>query len=217
MTQNNTAAARGTLTHRSGASRKLLARKAAGLPPAASGEALEDVFPAAGAVRPEHTADADNCAEPATADVSPAAATLPTLAPEPTTAPAGPPSEPIGPEEHGAPPPAPTWSSEDEAALNGLLARRKAAGYQRRGRDVGGQLVRVGDIAPNPGTVVANVVALVAERGTITRGELLDVMAAAPFAQAKARPQDRAWSTGYVAGAIRDGFLAIADAAEAAR
>ena len=96
-----------------------------------------------------------------------------------------------------------------------MHARRRAAGYQRRGRDVSGELLRVGAIAPNPNTVVAVIVGLVAERGTVTRGDLVAAMAAATFPHPKARPGDRAWCAGYVAGAKRDGFLAAAASAAA--
>lgn len=115
-------------------------------------------------------------------------------------------------------PPAPTtpaqpaeWSAEDEKLFNALAARRKAARGGRRGRDVGGQVIRPGDIAPNPGTVVATIVALVAELGTVTRAALVTAMGKAAFAHPKARPQDAAWCQGYIAGALRDGFLALAD------
>ena len=57
------------------------------------------------------------------------------------------------------------WSAEDESAFQTLAARRKAAGYQRRGRDVSDQTITLGAVAPNPGTVVAVLVGLVTERG----------------------------------------------------
>src|SRR5690606_37450391 len=108
--------------------------------------------------------------------------------------------------------PAPAlWSSEDEAALQGLLARRKAAGYKRRGKDLSTQALKPGAIKPNPDTTVATVVALVADRGQVSRGELLGLMAAASFPHPKARPQDSGWCQGYVAGAIRSGFLTVSD------
>lgn len=229
MTQTNTAA-RGTLSTRSGASRKLLSRKAAALATATTGaNALEDAFPAAEqygppapvlvlADLPASDAAPATIAEPAKGE--PAADQdnpPPTDVTEPVSAPSG----QLEPEQNPARATAPAWSSEDEAALQTLLARRKAAGFQRRGRDVGGQVLRVGDIAPNDGTVVAAIVALVAERGTVTRSALLDAMAGATFPHAKAKPQDRGWSNGYIAGAVRDGFLALAcepvDAAEVAR
>jgi hypothetical protein len=101
----------------------------------------------------------------------------------------------------------PIWSDEDESALQALLTRRKAAGYQRRGRDVGGQLITVGTITPNPKTVVAVIVAIVAEHGSIERAKLLEAMATAIFPYAKAQPTDKSWCQGYVAGAVRNGFL----------
>jgi len=102
------------------------------------------------------------------------------------------------------------WSAQDEATFQALSARRKASGFKGRGKYVSAQLVRVGDIAPNPGTVVATIVALVAERGTVARGELIAVMATTTFSNAKARPSDSGWCQGYVAGALRSGFLADA-------
>lgn len=108
-----------------------------------------------------------------------------------------------------APAAVPTWSSEDEATLQGLLARRRAAGYQRRGRDVTGQRLRPGSITPNPDTVAATIVGIVAERGEVGRAELLDLMRAAAFPHPKARPSDNGWCQGYVAGVIRSGFLAV--------
>lgn len=101
------------------------------------------------------------------------------------------------------------WSSEDEAAVQALLARRKAAGYQRRGRDVSGQRLRPGDIKPNPDTVIATIVGIVAERVELGRAELLELMASTSFPHPKAQPQDKGWCQGYVAGAIRSGFLTM--------
>lgn len=110
-----------------------------------------------------------------------------------------------------APAAAPTWSDEDETALQALIARRKAAGYQRRGNDVGGQIVSPGAFKPNPDTVVDVIVTIVAEREGISRSELVDAMASATFPHAKARPADKGWCQGYVAGAIRNGFLILLD------
>ena len=101
------------------------------------------------------------------------------------------------------------WSSEEEAGFQALLARRKAAGYQRRGKDIGGQILRPGDIKPNPDTVVATIVGIVAERVQIGRAELIGLMASANFPHPKAQPSDKGWCQGYVAGAIRNGFLAV--------
>lgn len=107
--------------------------------------------------------------------------------------------------------PAPQWSDEDETLFNTLAARRKAARGGRRGRDVGSQVIRPGQIAPNPGTVVSVIVSLVAELGTVSRAALVAAMGQAAFANAKAKPQDAGWCQGYIAGALRDGFLAVAD------
>ena len=106
---------------------------------------------------------------------------------------------------------APTWSDEDESTLQALLTRRKAAGYQRRGRDVSGQLLTAGTITPNPNTVVAVIVAIVAEHGSIGRVKLVEAMATAIFPHAKAQPTDKSWCQGYVAGAIRNGFLTLSE------
>lgn len=111
----------------------------------------------------------------------------------------------------GEGPPAPAaWSSEDEAAFQALLARRKAAGYRRRGRDASSQLLKPGPIKPNPDTVASTILALVGEDGQLSRNELLSRMATASFPHPKARAQDEGWCQGYVAGCIRNGFLAVA-------
>ena len=102
------------------------------------------------------------------------------------------------------------WSDEDEKLFNALAARRKAARAGRRGRDVSGQVLRPGDIAPNPGTVVATIVSLVAELGSVSRSALVASMSKAAFSHPKAKPEDAAWCQGYIAGALRDGFLALA-------
>lgn len=109
------------------------------------------------------------------------------------------------------PAPAPVWSDEDESALQALVTRRKAAGYQRRGRDVGAQMITVGTITPNNKTVVAVIVAIVAEHGSIERAELLEAMATAIFPHAKAQPTNKSWCQGYVAGAVRNGFLKLSE------
>lgn len=211
------AAARGTLIARPGASRKLLQAKAL----AAEGnsnalqpdEALEDSFlpvvapdqsdrehnahnttPADKTLRPIHMAEV-MAAPPETADSAPPAPVAPPPAPQPSSAPA--------------------WSMADKMSFQSLTARRRAAGYQRRGRDVGGQMLTVGGTAPNAGTVAAAIVALVAERGTLARGDLLTAMAADAFVHPRAKRGDRGWCQGYVAGLVRDGFLTIAAASEA--
>lgn len=70
--------------------------------------------------------------------------------------------------------------------------------------------LRPGDIAPNAGTIVAAIVRLVVERGELSRPELIALMSDATLAHPKARPAEKGWSQGYVAGAIRSGFLAVA-------
>jgi hypothetical protein len=165
---------------RSGVSRKLLTRKAIEKTELPPGEALEASFPSATIQTSEETADA------------PCASSI-----EPTVAPAKPTAAPA------------VWSSEDEASFQALLARRKAAGYQRRGKDLSNQLLKLGEIHPNDNTIPATIVALAADRGELTRGELIDLMASADFPHPKARPADRSWCQGYVSGAIRNGFLAV--------
>ena len=184
MTQKNMAEAHQLVrTGRSGISRKLLQRKAAekALLTPAT-DVLEDSFPAsATAVDGPAQAPQAGSSSPLAAILAPAPATLP------------------------------LWSSEDEASLQTLLAERKAAGYQRRGKDVAGQVIRPGAIKPNEGTVAAVIVGIVAHDGTMNRGALVDAMATANFPHPKARPTDKGWCQGYVAGAIRSGFLAVAE------
>jgi len=105
----------------------------------------------------------------------------------------------------------PAWSDEDERAFKTQAARRKAAGYRAQGRDLGAQLITVGGVKPNPNTTVAVIVGLVAERGSVTRSELVDAMASVAFPHPKAQPGDKSWCQGYVAGAIRNGFLSASD------
>ncbi len=248
MSKNATAADRKTLSARMGASPKLLQRKAlekAEASPPPEGAALEDSFPAEGKQdempAPESTADAPVTEQPALAEgaepvaPAPAPASAPqadasapaadTPAPvdiiEPAVAPEPAASAPIA-TTPAAPAPivgAPTWSAQDEAAFQTLSARRKASGYRGRGKELSTQLIRLGEIKPNPGTVVATIVGLVPEGGTIARGELVTLMATAAFESPKARPTDASWCSGYIAGAIRSGFLAegsepvVADAA----
>ena len=170
-------------TGRSGISRKLLQRKAAEKAVLTQAtEVLEDSFPAsATSVDAPAQAPQAGSSSPLAAAVAPALATLP------------------------------FWSTGDEATFQTLLARRKAAGYQRRGKDVAGQVIRPGAIKPNDGTVVAVIVGIVAKAGTMNRGALVDAMATANFPHPKARPTDRGWCQGYVAGAMRSGFLAVAE------
>lgn len=134
---------------------------------------------------------------PAAALATEPAATPPSIVVEDQSAPAAP----------ALPASASAWSDADEKAFQAMSARRKAAGFQRRGRDVSAQRIRLGAIQPNANTVVATIVAIVGEKGVVTRGELIDLMATATFANAKAKPTDRDWCTGYIAGAVRDGFL----------
>ena len=184
MTQEHIADARQLIrTGRSGISRKLLQRKAAEKAVLTPAtDALEDSFPASA------TAVDAPAQAPQAGSSSPLAATL---APAPATP--------------------PLWSSEDEASLQTLMATRKASGYQRRGKDVARQKLQPGALKPNEGTVAAVILGIVADAGTMSRGAIVDAMATANFPHPKARPTDRGWCQGYVAGAIRSGFLAVAE------
>lgn len=70
------------------------------------------------------------------------------------------------------------------------------------------QLLRPGAIQPNPDTVIGAIVGIVANRGQLSRADLVEEMRQCQFPHPSARPQDEAWCQGYVAGAIRQGFLA---------
>ena len=170
-------------TGRSGNSRKLLQRKALERAKIAPiTDALEDSFPVLAPV----------AEEPAqTPQAGSSSLLAATLAPALATP--------------------PLWSSEDEASLQTFMARRKAAGYQRRGKDVARQKLQPGALKPNEGTVAAVILGIVADAGTMSRGALVNAMATANFPHPKARPTDRGWCQGYVAGAIRSGFLVVAE------
>ena len=176
---------------RPAASRKLLARKAIERVPLQPGDTLEASFPD-GASTVEDTIDA-RPAEPHAAPSSAPSVAIAQCWPMPLA-----------------------WSNEDESGFQALIARRKAAGYQRRGKDVSSQVLRPGDIKPNAETVVATIVGIVADRGSVPRADLIDLMAAATFPHPKARPTDKAWCQGYVGGAIRNGFLVVEHSATAA-
>lgn len=231
MTAPASAAARKTLTvGRLGTSPKTLHRKAmekaAAAPKDRHGEGLEELFPqtpASHAVGDQPASDTpldEPASKPASADQPAAAPAVDII--ESTAAPtqaeelsASPSSTTV--EDQPAPPAPlapdgrPSWFDADERAYQAMLARRKAAGFQRRGRDVSAQQIKVGGVAPNKGTVVADIVRLVAERGTVGRGELLDLMATAAFAHPKGKGGERGWSRGYVSGAIASGCLAVVE------
>ena len=104
------------------------------------------------------------------------------------------------------------WTEFDEATLMDLLKRRKAAGFRKPSRDVSKQLLQLGEITPNPNTVGASIVALVALKGQVTRQELLNDMAETEFPHRLAQPHNKKWCQAYVAGALRQCFLEIVDA-----
>jgi hypothetical protein len=216
--------ARAKLSIRAGVSRKLLERKALEAAAAAdepAGDALEDSFPAT--VQDQASAAEAAGAETVSAAVGHAAdehaGSAIDIAASTAPAPAPAPQEPAqtAPEQPTAirapqPATAAAWSAEDESAFQALTARRKAAGYQRRGRDVSDQVVRLGSITPNPNTVVAVIVGLITERGgSVGRSDLVVAMAGATYPHGKAKPENKGWCQGYVAGAVRNGFIALAD------
>jgi len=208
MTMENAAVTdRPTLGMRTGSSRKLLARKAAEKSftgSAAETGGLEADFPTVAI-----PGDSGTVAEP-TVGVSEGSAATEYHAMDTSAGALLPASSAVTPAPL-APAATPPWSDEDETALQALVARRKAAGHRRRGKDVGGLIVSPGAFKPNPDTVVDVIVAIVAKREGITRSELIDAMASATFPHAKARPADKGWCQGYVAGAIRNGFLTLVD------
>ena len=74
--------------------------------------------------------------------------------------------------------------------------------------------MRLGSITPNPNTVVAVIVGLVTKRGgSMRRSDLVAAMAGATYPHGKAKPEDKGWCNGYIAGAVRNGFLALANEA----
>lgn len=201
---------------RAGSSRKLLARKALTTSEEAlqGSEALEDSFP---------TADVDEVTTPAkdpdslsarlhVAQTSEAVASVGEVLNKLRETAIGGSPAPVMPSATAVPAPALVWSPEDESTLQALLTRRKAAGFQRRGRDVSGQLITAGSIKPNPNTVVAVIVGIVAEQGSMGRADLVAAMAGATFPHPKVQPSDKGWCQGYIAGALRNGFLALAEA-----
>jgi hypothetical protein len=217
--------------------RKAMEKAAAA--PVPEGESLEELFPAsplgADNVAPlaietavaEHTApqadddsaiaadgvaaSADQTAAAPAVDIIESSAAAALAAGPATTPPSAVVEGQSAPAAPTLPAVASSWSEADERAYQAMAARRKAAGFQRRGRDVSAQRIRLGAIQPNAHTVVATIAAIVGEKGVVTRGELIDLMGTATFANAKAKPTDRDWCTGYIAGAMRDGFLALAD------
>jgi len=213
MGKTASAASRQMTSTRQSASKALLARKArqnaAAMP---DGGTLEAMFPQSvpgtSEVQSQTALSSIEYMEPSAGDADGAAeSSSPPLPSWLEEAAAALPAQPL--------PQTPSWSEEDERALQGMLARRKAAGYQRRGRDVGDQRLQVGEVKPNANTVSATIVELVAGRGSVTRAELLDMMAVATFPHAKAKPTDRGWCQGWVAGALRDNFLTLYPTGEA--
>lgn len=218
MTENNNLNEGQQMTgSRAGSSRKLLARKALATSTEVlqAFEALEDSFPAAEveeapilAHDPNSLSTQSYVAQMPDVMVASVGEILNNLR---ATAVDGS-SAPLVPIANAVPTPTPVWSREDESTFQALLTKRKAAGFQRRGRDVSQQLITAGSIKPNLGTVVAVIVGIVIERGGINRADLIDAMAGAIFPHPKAQPGDKGWCQGYIAGALRNGFLTLAEA-----
>ena len=55
------------------------------------------------------------------------------------------------------------------------------------------QKLGLGKVQPNPNTVVAVIVGIVAARGDLGRAELIEAMGASVFPHSAARPRDRSW------------------------
>lgn len=218
MTENNDSTQGKHMTAaRAGSSRKLLARKAMAISAEAlqGSEALEDSFPAADAkevAAPSHDpgslSDEPHVVQTPNVVVASVGEVLNKLRATPAD---GSPA-PVAPSATAVPTPTPAWSPEAESTFQALLTKRKAAGFQRRGRDVSRQLITAGTIKPNPDTVVAVIVGIVTARGGVNRADLVEAMAGVTFPHSKAQPKDRNWCQGYIAGALRNGFLTLAEA-----
>lgn len=111
----------------------------------------------------------------------------------------------------GQPAAMPRWTDDDEFQLRAMLDRRRAAGYRKPSRDVGGQVLKLGSFGPNPNTVTASICAIIGLHGTITRGELLAEMAETVFPHPKAQPKNPKWCQDWVAGVIRNGFVVVVE------
>ena len=113
---------------------------------------------------------------------------------------------------------APEWSEADEAAYQDLLARRRAAKVRR----TSGATVRLGDdavlvvgpILAEGKSVMSTIRAVVAAHGEagVVRSALLAELGSTKFESAAAKPTDPGWLKGWVAGAFRQGVLAIKSA-----
>jgi hypothetical protein len=188
----------GTLTVRPGASRSLLAKKARqNARRAEQGEPIEAAFPISEVAVEQGT----SAAKPDNAG-SPSAVARQTAVAATEGSHAG-----VGADQA-------TTVSDD--AYTGDQAGA-GAGPLRRGAPsvIATQQLTLGTNKPNPGTVFAIIAGIVQERGQLTRAALIDAMPSTAFPQAKARPEDKAWCQGYVAGALRGGFLAEVEASDA--
>lgn len=77
------------------------------------------------------------------------------------------------------------------------------------------QRLRATGMKPNPGTVLAALVQLVEERVDVSRTQLIALIRSGCFSHPKSRAGEKGWCEGYVAGAIRGGYLAVAVGHEA--
>ncbi len=189
----------GTLTVRPGASRSLLAKKARqNARQAEHGEPIEAAFPTGEVVA--------ELASPATC---PGDAGLPTNGAHQTSTAETEGAKASSGADHAA--------AVSDDALKGVQAGTAAGPVRRRAPTANAtRLLALGANKPNAGTVLAIIAGIVQECGELTRSALLAAMASTAFPQAKARPEDKAWCQGYVAGALRGGFLAEAEVSDVA-
>ena len=187
MPHTRPANTKGTLTVRSGASRSLLARKAnAKLKRANHDEGIEAVFPKLMRQDPLPTASGNVSPKPVGGGPEVAATErAPKVSAASPRALGEACSDPSGPP-----------AAASKVASPPLLGKRSS-------------VLILGGIKPNAGTVFSVITDVVRELGRVPRAELLVILGSAKFPQTKARPEDQAWCQGYVAGAIRSGFLQV--------
>jgi len=184
----------GTLSVRPGVSRSLLAKKARErLKREVGGEPIEGAFPAAST-----PADVDARSPETREAETPPAEGFVEAAGAPARGEVG-----TGASQHAA---MPGEALRSPGAGN---AQGSSIAAPQLGRDT--RLLTIGGIKPNAGTVFAIIAGIVEERGQLSRSELLAAMAAASFPKAKARPDSKAWCQGYIAGAVRSGFIKQAE------
>lgn len=118
---------------------------------------------------------------------------------------------------------APAWSETDESLFQEMQARRKATKAKRpagasRSRLGDDTVLLVGPTVAGSASVFGTIRAAVAGHGDagIARAVLLDQLAKAEWQSSAAKPGDRGWLAGWVAGAVRAGVLVVRAAAPAA-